>query len=75
VRIYLRLPLDATMPLETNTRKIVRRLKREGWINIGGGEHDNFEHPQRPAVLIQVPRHKEVSPGVARSIAKLAGWN
>jgi hypothetical protein len=25
-------------------------------------------------VLIQVPRHREVSPGVARSIAKVAGW-
>jgi predicted RNA binding protein YcfA (HicA-like mRNA interferase family) len=62
------------MALETNTRKIVRRLQREGWINIGGGNHDNFEHPEKPAVLIQVPRHREVSIGVARSIAKTAGW-
>jgi predicted RNA binding protein YcfA (HicA-like mRNA interferase family) len=62
------------MALETNTRKIVRRLQREGWVNIGGGKHDNFERPEKPGVLIQVPRHREVSPGVARSIAKLAGW-
>ena len=25
---------------EANTRRIVRRLRREGWINIGGGNHD-----------------------------------
>ena len=62
------------MAVETNTRKIVRRLQREGWINIRGGRHDNFEHPEKPGVLIQVPRHREVSPGVARSITKVAGW-
>jgi predicted RNA binding protein YcfA (HicA-like mRNA interferase family) len=67
--------MDLTMALETNTRKIVRRLQREGWVNIGGGKHDNFEHPQKPGVLIQVPRHRDVSPGVARSIAKQAGWS
>ena len=27
-----------------------------------------------PEVLIIVPRHKQQSPGVARSSAKLAGW-
>jgi predicted RNA binding protein YcfA (HicA-like mRNA interferase family) len=62
------------MALETNTRKIIRRLQREGWVHIGGGKHDNFEHPDKPSLLIQVPRHKEVSRGVARSIAKVAGW-
>jgi predicted RNA binding protein YcfA (HicA-like mRNA interferase family) len=60
-------------PIETNTRKIISRLKAEGWRDIGGGKHDKFEHPNRPETMI-VPRHKELSPGVARSIAKLAGW-
>ncbi len=58
---------------ETNTRKVTDRLKAEGWVNIGGGKHDKYEHPDRPETLI-VPRHKELSPGVARSIAKQAGW-
>lgn len=41
-------------------------------MNVGGGEHDNFvKEGQRK---IQVPRHKTVTPGVARSIAKAAGW-
>lgn len=59
--------------VETNTRKILGRLQHEGWRNVGGGKHDRFEHPERPGMII-VPRHKEQSPGVARSIAKLAGW-
>ena len=63
------------MPVfETSTRKIVARLVREGWRNVGGGKHDRFEHADRPDIMIVVPRHREQSPGVARSIAKLAGW-
>jgi predicted RNA binding protein YcfA (HicA-like mRNA interferase family) len=60
--------------METSRAKIVRRLEREGWINRGGGNHDVFTHPARPGVIIVVPRHRTLSPGVARQIAKLAGW-
>jgi predicted RNA binding protein YcfA (HicA-like mRNA interferase family) len=64
--------------LETNTRKIVARLERDGWVKDAGGKaggkHDKCTHPARPGVLIVVPRHKEQSPGVARSIARSAGW-
>ena len=59
---------------ETNTRKIIARLEREGWRNMGGGRHDKFEHFARSEVLLIVPRHREVSFGVARDIAKKAGW-
>jgi hypothetical protein len=31
-------------------------------------------HPAREGVLIVAPRHKAVSPGGARDIAKNAGW-
>lgn len=60
--------------IETNTRKIVARLKAEGWVDVGGGKHDKFEHDGRPDLVIIVPRHKQLSPSVARSIARLAGW-
>jgi predicted RNA binding protein YcfA (HicA-like mRNA interferase family) len=60
--------------LETNTKKIVARLKREGWSGVSGGKHDKFTHPEKPGALIVVPRHKQQSPGVARSIARTAGW-
>jgi hypothetical protein len=61
--------------LETETRRIVARLGREGWLNVGGGRHDKCEHSDRPGVLIVVPRHRKVSIGVARDIAKRAGWS
>ena len=48
--------------------------KSDGWTNIGGGSHDRFAHRDRPEMMIVVPRHREASPGVARSIAKAAGW-
>ena len=60
--------------IECNSRKIVGRLQREGWIGIGGAKHEQFVHPKRPDVLIVVPRHRTISTGVARGIAKTAGW-
>lgn len=60
--------------VETDTRKIIARLKAEGWIEGGGTRHDKFEHPDRPDALMVIPRHREVSMGVARSIARDAGW-
>jgi predicted RNA binding protein YcfA (HicA-like mRNA interferase family) len=60
--------------IETNTKKIVARLDRDGWTSEHGGEHDLYRHPGFPGVRIVVPRHKELSIGVARKIAKQAGW-
>jgi len=59
---------------EINTRKIVARLEAEGWVNVGGGNHDRFIRKDKPELMIPVPRHRELSPGSARSIAKAAGW-
>jgi predicted RNA binding protein YcfA (HicA-like mRNA interferase family) len=58
--------------VETNTRKIIARLEREGWTREAGGKHDKYTHPTKRGLIV-VPRHKEQSRGVARSIAKLAG--
>jgi predicted RNA binding protein YcfA (HicA-like mRNA interferase family) len=59
--------------VETNRNKIVSRLVREGWMLIRHGSgHDVYRHAQKGVVI--VPRHRELSPGVARSIAKAAGW-
>lgn len=58
---------------ETNTRKIISRLERDGWLKRDSGGHDIYKHSSRSGRII-VPRHREQSMGVARSIAKLAGW-
>jgi hypothetical protein len=59
---------------ETNRGRIVARLTREGWVSEGGAKHDKFAHAARPGVKIMVPRHNVVTLGVARNIAKAAGW-
>ena len=49
-------------------------MEQEGWkLDRHGGSHDIYRHPVIPGI-ITLPRHKIVSPGVARSIAKKAGW-
>jgi predicted RNA binding protein YcfA (HicA-like mRNA interferase family) len=58
---------------ETNRNKVVTRLERDGWVGRHGGDHDVYKHPARPGRII-VPRHRSLSPGVARAIAKAAGW-
>ena len=58
--------------IETSRTKIVARLLAEGWQSTGGGKHDKFVKPGRSSIM--VPRHRTLSPGVARSIAKAAGW-
>ena len=59
---------------ETNRVKVVARLKREGWITEGGAKHEKFAHVDKPGLKIMVPRHNVLSPGVARNVAKAAGW-
>lgn len=60
------------MPIETNTAKIKARLEKEGWELVGGAKHDKYKKGGRPAIM--VPRHRTLTPGVARAIAKAAGW-
>ena len=60
--------------METSTARVVKRLETEGWALLRhGANHDVYSHPGRSSP-IQVPRHRTLSPGVARSIAKAAGW-
>jgi predicted RNA binding protein YcfA (HicA-like mRNA interferase family) len=61
------------MQHETNTSKIKARLEREGWELVGGARHDKYRKPGQPSIM--VPRHRTVTPGVAQSIAKAAGWS
>jgi predicted RNA binding protein YcfA (HicA-like mRNA interferase family) len=59
---------------ETNRAKIVKRLTEQGWQLVRPGkEHDIYAHGVRPGV-ISLPRHRTLSPCVARSTAKTAGW-
>ncbi|MGB6568225.1 MAG: type II toxin-antitoxin system HicA family toxin [Xanthobacteraceae bacterium] len=58
---------------ETNRNKVVARLRRDGWIERHGGDHAVYKHPSKPGRIV-VPRHRALSPGVARAFARQAGW-
>jgi predicted RNA binding protein YcfA (HicA-like mRNA interferase family) len=58
--------------VETKTRKITARPEREGWVVEHGKEHDIYRNPAFHGVRIAVPRHTDLSIGVARGIARLA---
>ena len=59
---------------ETNQAKILKRLLADGFeFQRHGADHDLYRHPETK-VVISLPRHRTVSPGVARQIAKAAGW-
>ncbi|MGI8840284.1 MAG: type II toxin-antitoxin system HicA family toxin [Caulobacteraceae bacterium] len=61
--------------MEPNRSKIVQRLIEDGCTLLRhGANHDVYSHAAK-ALPIQVPRHRTLSPGVARSIAKAAGWD
>jgi predicted RNA binding protein YcfA (HicA-like mRNA interferase family) len=52
---------------------VAARLLRDGWKARPGDNHDVYKHPTRPGRII-LPRHRTLSPGVARAVAKHAGW-
>ncbi len=60
--------------METDREKIRRRLERDGWQLVRhGSAHDIYRH-HTIAGIITMPRHRKLSPGVVRSIARKAGW-
>lgn len=40
------------MQHETNTKKIIARLLREGWVNAGGGNHDKFVKAGHSRIIV-----------------------
>jgi predicted RNA binding protein YcfA (HicA-like mRNA interferase family) len=59
--------------MERDSRKIIRRLKQEGWELISArGSHHKF---RKGSITLIVPHPKKDLPeGTARSIAIAAGW-
>lgn len=71
--IYISTLTVAMTQPETSRNQVVARLTRDGWVGRHGGDHDVYKHPAKPGRII-IPRHRTLSPGVARAIAKAAGW-
>ena len=73
MRKYVRIYRDRMPSVEINRQKVTVRLERKGWTVRHGGAHDVYKHPDRKGRIV-VPRHRVLSPGVARVIAREAGW-
>jgi len=58
---------------ETNRNRVATRLEREGWVVRRGSNHDVYKHPSKPGRIVMA-RHRTLSIGVARVIARTAGW-
>lgn len=61
--------------VETSRARVRQRLEREGWFLARRGRaHDIYRHAEVEGILT-LPRHRQLTPAVARSIAKQAGWS
>lgn len=62
-------------PIPTNSRDIIRRLRAEGWeqVRVAGSHHIFKKSGIREIITVPHPE-KDLPPGTARNIAKIAGW-
>ena len=59
--------------METNSKKIVKRLLKEGFSLVSqNGSHHKFRKGS-DTVIVPHPK-KDLPLGTARNIAKMAGW-
>jgi predicted RNA binding protein YcfA (HicA-like mRNA interferase family) len=63
------------MQIERNSRKILARLRTEGWLDVGAtGSHHKLKHPGTGQIVVVPHPKKDLPVGTARQIAKIAGW-
>ena len=74
VRNYTRFFIIGPLMVERNSREILKRLRREGWLDVGAnGSHHKLKHPDGRTIIVPHPK-KDLPSGTARGIAKHAGW-
>jgi len=58
-----------------NSRKIIQRLKDEGWVLAGGkGSHEKFKHPNKRGHVIVPHPKRDIPVGTLKNIYKQAHW-
>lgn len=61
--------------MERDSRKIIARLLREGWFEVGiTGSHHHFKHETKQGKVTVPHPKKDLPRGTIASIAKQAGW-
>ena len=58
-----------------DSKTIIKRLEREGWVWAGGkGDHRKFKHASMPGMVVVPHPRKDVPIGMLRCIFAAAGW-
>lgn len=58
-----------------NSKDIIKRLKKEGWIKMGGkGDHEKFKHSEKSGHVVVAHPRKDMPIGTLRNIYRQAGW-
>lgn len=58
-----------------SSRDIIRRLEREGWVQVGGkGSHKKFRHPETGKTTVVPDPKKDLGKGLVDKIYKQIGW-
>jgi predicted RNA binding protein YcfA (HicA-like mRNA interferase family) len=61
--------------METNSRKILRMLQRDGWQIVRiSGDHHILQHPEFDHTIVVPHPKKDLPRGLVRRIYKDAGW-
>lgn len=65
----------AKLVLERDSKKLLARLKREGWEVVKAeGSHHKLRHPKFKHPIILPHPKKDLPTGTVRQIYKSAGW-
>lgn len=58
-----------------DTKKVIQRLRKEGWTERKGkGDHINFFKENEPCLITIDTGKKEIGKPIYNKISKLAGW-
>ena len=62
------------MPIRYSSKELIRIITKDGWYLIGAkGSHHKFRHPFKPGLVVVPHPSKNVHPGTASQILKIAG--
>jgi predicted RNA binding protein YcfA (HicA-like mRNA interferase family) len=61
--------------MEKNSRKILKLLKKDGWVlDRIGGDHHTLKHADKVELITVTHPKKDLPIGQVRSIYRIAGW-
>ena len=61
--------------MERNSRKLMRKLEKDGWVlDRVKGDHHTFKHAEKADLISLTHPRKDMPIGLVRSIYRIAGW-